>query len=180
MINNTRNNVSDAVETLYDSSGISKENFNGSSSATALSYSVANDAAYIFNLYRQVERWVNRFIKARKYNKPAFKFLFYLLDTTVHNQDEVITRFKDSISMGATVISQYMAALGTTPSRTLGSYVVHENIFDFRNHFIPLQTSYNSSVDSSSENGGRPTNESQGKTLSESGERTKDTDGNDR
>ena len=80
--------------------------------------------------------------------------------------------------MGATVISQYMAALGTTPSRTLGSYIVHENIFDFRNHFIPLQTSYNSSVDSSSV--GRPTAEESGNVISESGEKTRDTDGNDR
>ena len=173
---NTRNNVSDAIESLYDSSGMSKENFNGSSSATALGYSVENDAAYIYGLYRQIERWTNRYIKARKYNKPAYKFHFYLLDMTIYNQDAVITRYKDGISMGATVISQYMAALGTTPSRTLGSYVVHKDIFDFRNHFIPLQTSYNSSVDGSE--GGRPTNESQGKALSESGERTKDTDGN--
>ena len=173
---NTRNNVSDAIESLYDSSGMSKENFNGSSSATALGYSVENDAAYIYGLYRQIERWTNRYIKIRKYNKPAYKFHFYLLDMTIYNQDAVITRYKDGISMGATVISQYMAALGTTPSRTLGSYVVHEDIFDFRNHFIPLQTSYNSSVDGSE--GGRPTNESQGKTLSESGEKTKDTDAN--
>ena len=174
---NTRNNVSDAIESLYDSSGMSKENFNGSSSATALGYSVENDAAYVYNLFRQFERWVNRFIKVRRYNKSAYKFHFYLLDMTIYNQDAVITRYKDGISMGATVISQYMAALGTTPSRTLGSYIVHENIFDFRNHFIPLQTSYNSSVD---DDGGRPTNESQGKNLSESGERTADTDGNDR
>ena len=175
--NNTRNNVSDAVDALYDSSGISKENFNGSSSATALSYSVANDAGFVYGLYRQFERFINRFIKIRRYNKPAFKFLFYLLDTTIYNQDDVITRYKDGISMGATVISQYMAALGTTPSRTLGSYIVHEDIFDFRNHFIPLQTSYNSSVDSIA---GRPTAEESGKVISESGEKTRDTDGNDR
>ena len=178
--NNTRNNVSDAVESLYDSSGISKENFNGSSSATALSYSVANDAGFVYGLYRQFERFINRFIKIRKYNKPNFKFLFYLLDTTIYNQDDVIARYKDGISMGATVISQYMAALGTTPSRTLGSYIVHEDIFDFRNHFIPLQTSYNSSIDGSSKNGGRPTVEESGNVISESGEKTRDTDGNDR
>ena len=175
---NTRNNVSDAIESLYDSSGMSKENFNGSSSATALGYSVENDAGYIYGLYRQFERWINRFIKIRRYNKSGFKFLFYLLDITIYNQDAVITRYKDAISMGATVISQYMAALGTTPSRTLGSYIVHEDIFDFRNHFIPLQTSYNSSVES--DNNGRPTVEKSGKVISESGEKTRDNDGNDR
>lgn len=175
---NTRNNVSDAIESLYDSSGISKENFNGSSSATALGYSVENDAGYIYGLYRQLERWMNRFIKIRKYNKSAYKFHFYLLDMTIYNQDAVINRYKDSISMGATVVDKYMAALDMTPSRQLGSYITHESIFDFRNHFIPFQTSYNSSVDSN--DNGRPTVEESGNVISESGEKTRDADGNDR
>jgi hypothetical protein len=175
---NTRNNVSDSIESLYDSSGISQELFNGSSSATAVTYSVENDAGYIYNLYRQFERWVNRFIKIRKYNKSAFKFSFYLLDITIFNKKDVNAMYKDAVSLGITCIDRYLASIGMTPSCTLGSYIVHEDIFDFRNHFIPLQTSYNSSVDSSSENGGRPTNESQGEVLTEAGEKTADTDGN--
>jgi hypothetical protein len=98
------------------------------------------------------------------------------LDITIFNRDIVINRYKDAISMGTTVIDRYMAALDMTPSRTLGSYITHEKIFDFRNHFIPLQTSYNSSVDGG--NGGRPTAESKGEDLSESGEKTKDLDSN--
>lgn len=177
---NTRNNVGDSVDEVYNSAGITKELFNGSSSASAVGYSIENDSGFIYGLYRQFERWCNRWIKVRRYNKPTFKFFFYLLDITIFNKKDVIAMYKDSISMGATVIDKYMASLGMTPSRQLGSYVTHESIFDFRNHFIPLQTSYNSSVDSDSKNGGRPTNESQGKNLSESGERTADTDGNDR
>lgn len=173
--NNTRNNVSDAVDELYNSSGISKEMYNGSSSATALSYSVENDSGFIYGLYRQFERWVNRFIKIKKYNKPAFKFYFYLLDMTIFNKQDVITMYKDAISMGATVIDKYMASLDMTPSRMLGSYVTHEDIFDFRNHFIPLQTSYNSSME---DEGGRPTNKSKGKTLDNAGEKTQDLDSN--
>ena len=147
--------------------------FNGGSSGTAVTFSIENDSGFVYGLYRQFERWMNRFIKIRKYNKPAFKFLFYLLDVTIFNRDSVITRYKDSISLGCTVIDKYLAALDMTPSRTLGSYITHESIFDFRNHFIPLQTSYNSSND-----GGRPTNESKNKTLDESGEKTKDLDSN--
>ena len=173
---NTRNNVSDALDELYNSAGITQELFNGSSSATAVNYSIENDSGFIYGLYRQFERWMNRFIKIRKYNKSTFKFFFYLLDMTIFNRDSVTTRYKDSIALGVTVIDKYLAALDMTPSRTLGSYITHENIFDFRNHFIPLQTSYNSSVDS--DDGGRPTNESQGKALSESGEKTADSDAN--
>ena len=177
---NTRNNVSDSIDEVYNSAGITRELFNGSSSASAVGYSIENDAGFIYGLYRQFERCVNRFIKIRKYNKPAFKFFFCLLDITIFNKKDITTMYKDGISMGATVIDKYMASLGMTPSRTLGSYIVHQDIFDFRNHFIPLQTSYNSSIDSSSQNGGRPTAEESGNTISESGEKTRDTDGNDR
>lgn len=173
---NTRNNVSDSIDELYNSSGVSKELYNGSSSATAVSFSIENDSGFIYGLYRQFERWTNRFIKLRRYNKPAYKFFFYLLDITIFNRDNVTTRYKDAIALGITVIDKYLASIDMTPSRTLGSYVVHENIFDFRNHFIPLQTSYNSSVKES--NGGRPTNKESGKLLDESGEKTQDLDSN--
>lgn len=173
---NTRNNVGDSVDEVYNSAGITKELFNGSSSGTAVTLSIENDSGFIYGLYRQFERWINRWIKIRKYNKPAFKFFFYLLDITIFNRKDVTTRYKDSIAMGCTVIDKYLASLDMTPSRTLGSYITHESIFDFRNHFIPLQSAYNSSVDSG--NNGRPTSESKNETLSESGEKTKDLDSN--
>lgn len=176
--NNTRNNVSDALDELYSSSGQTREYYNGSSSATAVSYSVENDAGFVYGLYRQCERWINRFVKIRKYNKPSFKFFFYLLDMTIFNRDSVTTRYKDSVALGVTCIDRYLASLDLTPSRTLGSFITHHNIFEFNKNFIPLQTSYNSSADSSKT--GRPTAESKGETLSESGEKTKDLDGNDR
>lgn len=171
--NNTRNNVSDSIDEVYNSAGISKELFNGSSSGTAVTLSIENDSGFVYGLYRQFERWMNRFIKIRKYNKPSFKFSFTLIDVTIFNRDSVITRYKDAIALGVTVIDKYLATLDMTPSRTIGSYATHESIFDFRNHFIPLQTSYNSS-----DEGGRPTNKSQNKTLDESGEKTKDLDSN--
>ena len=176
--NNTRNNVGDAVEEIYNSSGISKEMYNGSSSATALNYSIENDSGFIYSLYRQFERWTNRWIKIRKYNKTAYKFFFYLLDVTIFNRDNVSNRYKDAISLGATVIDKWMASLDITPSRMLGSFTLHKDIFDFQNNFVPLQSSFNSSVDSGES--GRPTNDSKNEKLSESGEKTKDTDGNDR
>lgn len=172
---NTRNNVGDAVEEIYNSSGISKENFNGSSSGTAVTFSIENDSGFVYGLYRQFERWINRFIKVRRYNKPAFKFFFYLLDITIFNRDNVSKRYREAVSLGVTCIDRYLATLDMTPSRTLGSYVTHHDIFKFSENFIPLQTSYNSSVDNE---GGRPTNESKGETLDEAGEKTKDLDSN--
>lgn len=171
---NTRNNVGDSVDEVYNSAGITKELFNGSSSASAVGYSIENDSGFIYGLYRQFERWMNRFIKIRKYNKPMFKFFFYLLDITIFNRKDVTTRYKDAIALGIPVIDKYISSLDLTPSRTLGAYITHEKIFDFRNHCIPLQTAYNSS----DSDGGRPTSESKNETLTESGEKTKDLDSN--
>lgn len=172
---NTRNNVSDAVDEIHNSSGITKELGNGSSSGTAVTFSIENDSGFVYGLYRQFERWANRFIKIRKYNKTAFKFYFYLLDVTIFNRDNVSKRYKEAASLGVSVIDKWLATLDMTPSRTLGSFILHKDIFDFQNNFVPLQSSFNSSVDNKT---GRPTNESQGKTLDESGEKTKDLDSN--
>lgn len=180
---NTTNNVSDAVSELYNASGESQELFNGSSSGTAVTFSVENDSGFVYYVYRQLERWTNRYIKARKYNKSTYKFKFYLLDITIFNRDNVSKRYKEAVALGATVIDKWMASLDMTPSRMLGSYVVHNDIFDFYNNFKPLESSYNGSA-SASESGndesGRPTNAEKGESLSEEGEKTADNEKNDR
>ena len=177
--NNTRNNVSDSVDEVYNSGGISRELFNGSSSGTAVTLSVENDSGFVYGLYRQFERWCNRWIKIRKYNKPNFKFFFYLVDVTIFNRDNVSKRYREAVSLGATVIDKWLATLDLTPSRTLGSFVTHHNIFKFNENFKPLQTSYNSSIDDNKNSkGGRPTSESKDEVLDEAGEKTKDNDSN--
>ena len=173
---NTRNNVSDAIDELYNSSGITKELYNGGSSGTAVTFSIENDSGFIYGLYRQFERWTNRFIKIRKYNKPTFKFFFYLLDVTIFNRDNVSKRYKEACSLGVSVIDKWLATLDMTPSRTLGSFVLHKDIFDFENNFVPLSSSFNSSAEGNE--GGRPTNKSKGKTLDKAGEKTEDLDSN--
>lgn len=179
--NNTTNNVSDAVDEIYNSSGQTRELFNGSSSATAVTFSVENDSGFIYSVYRQFERWVNRYIKLRKYNKTAFKFYFYLLDITIFNRENVSKRYKEACTLGVPVVDKLLATLDMTPSRTLGSYIVHNDVFDFYNKFRPLVSSYNeSAVASESNEGGRPTNEDKGELLDEEGEKTSDGDKNDR
>ncbi len=173
---NTRNNVSDAVDELYNSSGESKELFNGSSSGTAVTMSVENDAGYVYSLYRQFERWCNRYIKQRKYNKSAYKFKFYLLDITIFNRDNVTKRYKEAATVGLNVIDKWLASIDLTPARTMGSFILHKDIFDFQNNMISLSSTYNAS----SNEAGRPSNLSKGETLSDEGEKTADGEKNDR
>jgi len=118
---------------------------------------------------------MNRYIKLRKYNKSTFKFYFYLLDITIFNRDNVSKRYKEACTLGATVIDKWLATIDMTPSRMLGSYILHKDIFDFQNNFIPLSSSYNNAAEV-----GRPTNVSQGKTLDVKGEETANNEGNDR
>lgn len=169
---NTRNNVADSIGDIYDSAGITKELFNSSASITAATLSVENNAGIVYSVYRQFERWINRYIKLRKYNKSTYKFYFYLLDITIFNRDNVSKRYKESVSLGATVIDKYMASIDMTPSRMLGSYILHKDIFNFNENFIPLKTSYNSSED----NSGRP--EMDTKELSDKGEETRSSGAN--
>lgn len=175
---NTRNNVSDAIDEIYNSSGESRELYNGSSSGTAVTLSVENDAGFVYGVYRQFERWVNRYIKAKKYNKAAYKFKFWMLDATVFNRDKVSQRYKDPVGLGATVVDRWLASVDKTPSTTFGSYILHKDIYDYANNFVSLSSAYNSSASTDNEGAGRPTNESEGELLSDSGEQTKDSDAN--
>ena len=171
---NTRNNVSDAVDEIYNASGLSQEVFNSSGNATSMTLSAENFSGFIYGVYRQFERWINRYIKINKFNSSKFKFYFYLLDETIFNRDTVVKRYKESASMGIG-IEKYLASLELTPSRVLGSYIVSNDIFDFHSNFIPLQTSY--TMDTTSE-GGRP--QSEIGELSDSGEDTRENEKNDR
>ena len=173
---NTRNNVADSVGDIYDSAGITKELFNGSSSGTAVTLSVENDSGIVYSVYRQFERWINRYIKLRKYNKSTYKFYFYLLDITIFNRDNVSKRYKEACTLGATVIDKWLASLDITPSRMMGSYILHKDIFDFNSNFIPLSSSFNAANGQVGQ--GRTTNAEKGELLSDSGEQTKDSDAN--
>lgn len=178
---NTTNNVSDAIDELYSATGQTHELYDGSSSGTAVTFSVENTSGFVYGVYRQFERWTNRYIKTRRFNKPTHKFYFYLLDMTIFNRDTVTSRYKDAVSLGATVIDKWMASIDMTPSRMMGSFITHNDIFDFYNNFKPLATSYNGAVvQASSDEGGRPTAEERGETLSEEGEKTRDGEKNDR
>ena len=174
--NNQRNDVADATTDIYNSAGISHELFNGSSSGTALTLSIENDSGLIYGVYRQFERWINRYIKLNKFNKSNYKFSLFLLDITIYNRDKVTERYKESCTLGAPVIPRWLASLDITPSKIDGAFILQQKIFDFQNNMIPLSTSYTQSGNSV----GKPTNDSKGKTLDTAGEQTQKDDSNSR
>ena len=179
---NTTNNVSDAVTEIYNDAGTTQELYNGSSSGTAVKFSVENDSGFVYGVYRQLERWMDRFIKLRKFNRSTFKFAFYILDATIFNRDDVTKRYKDICTLGVPAVDRLMASLDMSPSRTYGANIIHNQIFGYYDKFRPLSSSYNSTADAASSlnEGGRPTAEERGDELSDEGEVTRDKEKNDR
>ena len=176
---NTRNNVSDAVDEIYNSAGETQEFFNGSASGTAVMISVENTSGFVYGIYRQLERWADRYIKLNKFNKSKFKFKFTLLDVTVFNNDSVTKKYKEASTLGVG-IERWLASLGLTPSVMQGSFVMSKEIFNFAENFTPLSSTYTQSSDSGGDSAGRPTNAEKGEMLSEEGEKTADNEKNDR
>ena len=173
---NNANNLSDAIKNIYDNAGVSSELFNSGSSGTAFKLSLENDAAFIYAFYRQCERYFTRFIKLRKYNKPAYKFALRIQDSTVFNRLEVADAFLKAAQNGEPFKIDYGVALGKSPSRQLGSIFLENHVLKLHEEYIPLATSYTSTGEDVA--WGRPTNESKGLDLTEEGEATKDTDAN--
>jgi len=172
---NNANNLSDAITNIYDNAGVSSELFNSGSSGTAFKLSIENDAAFIYAFYRQCERYFTRFIKLRKYNKTAYKFALRIQDSTVFNRYDVADAILKAAQNGLGFKIDYGVALGKTPSRQLGALFLENHILRLQDELIPLATSYTSTGE---EIMGRPTNESQGLDLEESGEITKDSESN--
>ena len=166
---NNTNNLSDAITNMYDNAGVSHELFNSGSSGTAFKLAIENDAAFIYAFYRQCERYFNRFIKLRKYNKPLYKFALRIQDSTVFNRFDVADAYLKAAQNGIPCKIDYGVSLGKSPSRLMGSLFLENDILALHTKFIPLSTSYTST---SEEITGRPTNESKGLDLSESGEIT--------
>lgn len=171
---NNTNNLSDAIENLYDSSGVPSSLFNGSTASSSMKLAIENDASFVYRLYRQFERYMNRFIKLRKFNRTNYKFAFRIQDSTVYNRDSVSDAFLKAAEHGLPFKMDYAVSLGVSQNRIIGNLFAENVGLELHNQLIPLPTSYTLSSDDV----GRPTNESTGEDLSESGQQTLDDDSN--
>lgn len=172
---NNTNNLSDAIENFYDSSGVSSQLFNGATASSALKYSAENDAAIIYRVYRQLERYMNRFFKLRKFNRANYKFAFRIQNSTVFNKADVSDGYLKAAEHGLPFKLDYAISLGLSENRIIGNLFVENMVLELHEKLIPLPTSYTQSTDGT----GRPTNESQGQDLGDSGEKTLDSEAND-
>ncbi len=167
--------VQNAEKELFTSAGSSINLFGGeNTSSSSLALSIKNDQSISFALLRQVENWINKYIK--KMNLP-YNFKVHFLNQSIYDEDDVCKRYQGAATYGVSgARSLYAASLGLSPSDVINMSELEGNL-DFVDDWIPMKSSNTMSTPSDSE-GGRPSNKSKGKQLTESGEQTLDGDEN--
>lgn len=168
----TTDELEKVERTVYNEAGVSQMQFNTDGNI-ALEKSILNDEAAMYNLLLQFEDFLNYIIG--KFNLTPKK-IFYrvqLLTTTIYNYKEMAKLYKEQTQLGYSKMLPQIA-LGQSQSSILANAYFENDILDLVNVFIPPLSSNTISADalqkksgSSDSEGGRPTNESQGKEVTE-------------
>ena len=177
---NTTTTVDDLAKverTVYNEAGISQMQFNTDGNL-ALEKSILNDEASMYNLLLQFQDFLNcLLIKFNSSKKISFRA--QILTTTIYNYKELSKMYKEQMQVGYSKLLAQIA-LGQTQSAILANAYFENDVLDLVNVFIPpmMSSTMNSDVlnrvneqnkqNKENENeAGRPTNESQGKEVSE-------------
>lgn len=162
------NNVNNSIKTFWNDAGVSSLIFGDENKTSAtLNVSIKADMQMVFDLSRQVERNINRLLK----NKSGkYKFKIQFLDITFYNKEESINSYLKSAQASLPTKTMACAAMGMSPIDMIGMNYIENEILDLTNKFIPLSTSYTQS----NGDGGAPTAEEKGESLSDAGEASRD------
>lgn len=182
----TTDELAKVERTVYNEAGISQMQFNTDGNI-ALEKSILNDEAAIYNLILQFESFLNGLIS--KFN-TAPKKIYYrvqILTTTIYNYKEMAKLYADQTKIGYSKMLPQIA-LGQSQSSILANAYFENDILDLINVFVPPMSSNTMSADalnkvsdkggnsgSDDSKGGRPTNESKGKEVTDKTIQNKET-----
>jgi len=169
--NNDVDIVAKAERDYYNAAGISQVLFNSDKiTGTGLNKSIATDEEIVFMCLQQFERWINR--KLKQFNK-TYKFRVKFLETTQFNVESVRNGLLKSAQYGMPVKSALAATWGYTPSTFMNMTFLENEVMNLPEKLIPLSSSHTAS----GKDGAGAPKKSDG-NVSESGEKTRDNDGN--
>ena len=158
--------LSKATRTMFDNAGTSQMLFNSDKSGkVGLDASIRTDEMMAFDVLRQLERWVRRYLKQ---NTSSVKFNFEFLNISGFNQGSFIDYQTKLATLGVPNKLMMCASIGADPLQTLSSAYVENTILELHNQFVPLQTSYTQSGNDA----GRPQKDES--ELTDSGLQTRD------
>lgn len=175
--------VNKAENQLWSATGTNPLLFGSTkiTSANALLLSIKADEMVSYKLLHKAERCFNLIQKLK--SRP-YQFRVRFLDQSIYSREV----YQDAMFKGATygvpgAKSKYAASLGLSPSDVMGMSYLEDEVLGFTTEMFnrPMVSSYTqtSNTTDPSNTGGRPTNASQGKELTESGEADEDTGQND-
>lgn len=138
--NNGSDSVSEATREIFTDSSISQYLFNSEkNTSVGISKSIQADEQIIFDIMRQIERWLNRKLKKQS---GVIKFQVSLLDITHFSKGEEHDRLLKSAQFGSPNIMRIGATLGMSPNQLYNKAVIENNILDLHNIIKPLQSSH--------------------------------------
>lgn len=165
--------VAAAENSMWQQAGVNKILFGGGEdpSSSTLNLSTVNDQMIVFMMMRQIERWINRKLKSVS---SSIKFKVNILDVTYFNRVEMHNQYLKDGQYGMPVRSAIMATAGYSPSDLENLSYLENTVLQLNKNEVPLTSSNTQSA--SGDEGGRPTNESEGKPLTDAGENSQEQD----
>ena len=168
--NNDADQVANSTTAVYNSLGMSPILFSQANNAGSMKYSLKVDEGLIFNIYRQIERWMNRKLKILGYN-----YHVKLLDITTFNRDDVQASLLKMAQMSIPVKSHLAASAGLSPLDMMTTSFLEHAILEVEDKWRPLASSHTQTA-STKEAGREEKDETE---LSDKGEETRDSGSND-
>lgn len=165
--------VAAAENSMWQQAGVNKILFGGGEdpSSSTLNLSTINDQMIVFMMMRQIERWINRKLKSVS---SSIKFKINILDVTYFNRVEMHNQYLKDGQYGLPVRSAIMATAGYSPSDLENLSYLENTVLELNKNEVPLASSNTQSA--VSDEGGRPTNKSEGLPLTDSGENSQEQD----
>lgn len=163
--------VTNAESAFWAEACTNSQLFGGSTtSSAALGLSIQTDQAVVFNVLRQLERWVNARLKSMS---GTFKFQTIFLNVTLYNQYEVYQKYLDMGRYGLPMRNAIAATMGIPPSATVNMSYLENDVLKLSEKEIPLKSSNTQGASTAS--AGRPVED----TVGDAGDATRDGGTND-
>lgn len=163
--------VNNAIKTFWNSTGVADVLFSENKNAGTLKFSLKTDEGLLFQVYRQIERFLSR--KIKKLSNGMFKVT--LPNLTVFNVEEVHNRaLKDAQYgfNGAITLAEVTSGLSQNESKGLG--FLENEVLKKHKDMIPVSSSHTLSgknTDVTDEGGAPPKDEGD---LTTSGQQSRD------
>ena len=139
--NADQESVSNAIKNYYDTTGVSNILFSGGDTTGGLEFSTMTDEMILTGsggLYRQLERWVNRYFKYKFQDTVSVK----LLDVTSFNVDKKKNEYLKDAQYGAPCRSEIAALGGKSQAQMVSMTMLENDILNLTTSWIPLSSSH--------------------------------------